>query len=261
MSGDSRLLDQVRDVIRIKHYSIRTEQAYLQWIRRYIIFHGKRHPGELGSEHLSTFLSHLAVRGNVAASTQNQALNAILFLYREVLRQKLPWVDEVHRAKRPQHLPVVLTNAEIKRLLAQLEGTRWLMAALTYGGGLRLLECLRLRVKDLDFDRCEVTVRDGKGQKDRVTMLPRTLIEPLRTHLTRVRLLHGVTSPTATVACTCRSPSTANIHTPIATGRGSTSSHRRADPSIPARVSSADTMRAPMCCNVRSRTPCVPPAS
>jgi integron integrase len=190
MSGGIRLLEQVRDVIRIKHYSIRTEQAYLQWIRRYILFHGKRHPSELGSEHLSTFLSHLAVRGNVAASTQNQALNAILFLYREVLKHKLPSVEGVQRAKRPQHLPVVLTRAEIKRVLAQLEGTVWLMAALTYGGGLRLLECLRLRVKDLDFDRCEMTIRDGKGQKDRVTMLPRTLIEPLRTHLSRVRLLH-----------------------------------------------------------------------
>ncbi len=190
MSGGRRLLDQVRDVIRIKHYSIRTEQAYLQWIRRYILFHGKRHPSELGSDHLSTFLSDLAVRGNVAASTQNQALNAILFLYREVLKQNLPRIEGVQRAKLPQHLPVVLSRDEIKHLLAQLEGTVWLMAALTYGGGLRLLECLRLRVKDLDFDRAEITIRDGKGQKDRVTMLPRTLIEPLRTHLSGVRLLH-----------------------------------------------------------------------
>ena len=139
-------------------------------------------PSELGSDHLSTFLSDLAVRGKVAASTQNQALNAILFLYREVLKQNLPWVEGVQRAKRPQHLPVVLTRSEIKHVLAQLEGTVWLMAALTYGGGLRLLECLRLRVKDLDFDCAEITIRDGKGQKDRVTMLPRTLIEPLRTH-------------------------------------------------------------------------------
>jgi integron integrase len=138
----------------------------------------------------STFLSYLAVRGNVAASTQNQALNAILFLYREVLKQNLPRIEGVQRAKLPQHLPVVLSRDEIKHLLAQLEGTVWLMAALTYGGGLRLLECLRLRVKDLDFDRAEITIRDGKGQKDRVTMLPRTLIEPLRTHLSGVRLLH-----------------------------------------------------------------------
>lgn len=190
MSGGSRLLDDVRNVIRIKHYSIRTEQAYLQWIRRYILFHGKRHPRELGAEHLSAFLSDLAVRGRVAASTQNQALNAILFLYREVLKRALPWIEGVQRAKHPQHLPVVLTRNEVKHILAGLEGTVWLMASLTYGAGLRLLECLRLRVKDIDFERSELTIRDGKGQKDRVTMLPRSPIDPLRTHLSRVRLLH-----------------------------------------------------------------------
>jgi len=191
MSGGKRLLDDVRDVIRIKHYSIRTEQAYLQWIRRYILFHGKRHPRELGADHLSAFLSDLAVRGRVAAATQNQALNAILFLYRQVLKQNLPWIEGVQRAKQPQHLPVVLTRPEVKHVLAQLEGTVWLMASLTYGGGLRLLECLRLRVKDIDFERGELTIRDGKGQKDRVTMLPRLLIDPLRTHLSRVHLLHA----------------------------------------------------------------------
>jgi len=191
MSGGKRLLDDVRDVIRIKHYSIRTEQAYLQWIRRYILFHGKRHPRELGADHLSAFLSDLAVRGRVAAATQNQALNAILFLYRQVLKQNLPWIEGVQRAKQPQHLPVVLTRPEVKPVLAQLEGTVWLMASLTYGGGLRLLECLRLRVKDIDFERGELTIRDGKGQKDRVTMLPRLLIDPLRTHLSRVHLLHA----------------------------------------------------------------------
>src|SRR5262245_44415993 len=129
MSDGSRLLDRVREIIRIKHYSIRTEQAYLQWIRRYILFHGKRHPSELGADHLSAFLSNLAVHGRVAASTQNQALNAILFLYREVLKQNLPWVEDVQRAKQPQHLPVVLTRTEIKHVLAQLEGTVWLMAS------------------------------------------------------------------------------------------------------------------------------------
>jgi integron integrase len=190
MSGGSRLLDDVRDLIRIKHYSIRTEQAYLQWIRRYIRFHGKRHPRDLGAEHLSAFLSDLAVRGRVAASTQNQALNAILFLYRAVLKQNLPWIEGVQRARQPQHLPVVLTRTEVKHVLAQLEGTVWLMASLAYGAGLRLLECLRLRVKDTDFERGELTIRDGKGQKDRMTMLPHTLIDPLRTHLSRVRLLH-----------------------------------------------------------------------
>jgi hypothetical protein len=227
MSGGSRLLDDVRNVIRIKHYSIRTEQAYLQWIRRYILFHGKRHPRELGAEHLSAFLSDLAVRGRVAASTQNQALNAILFLYREVLKQTLPWIEGVQRAKQPQHLPVVLTHAEVKHVLVNLEGTVWLMASLTYGVGLRLLECLRLRVKDIDFERAELTIRDGKGQKDRVTMLPRKLIDPLRTHLSRVHLLH----------------------------------ERHEDPSIHARVSSADITSVPTYSSGQSRTLCAAPAS
>lgn len=189
-STSPRLLDQVREVIRIKHYSIRTEQAYLQWIKRYILFHGKRHPKDLGADELRAFLSDLAIRGQVSASTQNQALNAILFMYREVLKTELPWIDGVQRAKRSQRLPVVLTRQEVQALLAQFEGTIWLMAGITYGGGLRLLECLRLRVKDLDLDRCELIVRDGKGQKDRITMLPKTLVEPLRTHLARVRHLH-----------------------------------------------------------------------
>jgi integron integrase len=192
MSGPAapRLLDRVREIIRIKHYSIRTEQAYLQWIRRYILFHGKRHPQDLGAEELRDFLSDLAVRGNVSASTQNQALNAILFLYREALGISLPWIDNVQRAKRATHLPVVLTKHEVRSLLAQLEGTVWLMTSITYGGGLRLLETLRLRVKDIDFERCELTIRDGKGQKDRMTTLPHRLVEPLRTHLARVRELY-----------------------------------------------------------------------
>ena len=187
-------------------------------------------PSELGSDHLSTFLSDLAVRGKVAASTQNQALNAILFLYREVLKQNLPWIEGVQRAKRPQHLPVVLTRAEIKHVLAQLEGTVWLMAALTYGGGLRLLECLRLRVKDLDFDRAEVTIRDGKGQKDRVTMLPRTLIEPLRTH--PVACASSIERDLAEGYGRVYLPFALdrNIQTRIASGAGSTSSLHRADP-------------------------------
>lgn len=186
----TRLLDQVRDLIRVKHYSIRTEQSYVQWIRRFIVFHGKRHPRELGAAEVTAFLSDLAVRGKVSASTQNQALAAILFLYREVLKIELPWLNDVQRAKRPVRLPVVFTREEVKLLLAQLEGTVWLMASLTYGGGLRLLECLRLRVKDLDLERGELVVRDGKGQKDRITMLPKLLIEPLRMHFARVRQLH-----------------------------------------------------------------------
>lgn len=185
-----RLLDQVRELIRIRHYSIRTEQAYLQWIRRFILFHDRRHPHEMGASEVTAFLSDLAIRCNVAASTQNQALNAILFLYREVLKIDLPWLDEVQRAKKPRHLPVVLTRDEVKALLAQLQGTPWLIAALVYGGGLRLLECLRLRVKDVDFQYRQLIVRDAKGQKDRVTLLPQNLLEPLRSHLARVRTLH-----------------------------------------------------------------------
>ncbi|HYJ95853.1 MAG TPA: integron integrase [Vicinamibacterales bacterium] len=187
-----RLLDQVREVIRMRHYSIRTEQAYVQWIRRFILFNGKRHPREMGAAELTAFLSDLATRHHVAASTQNQALNAVLFLYRDVLKIDLPWLDEVQRAKKPQHLPVVFTREEVKALLAQLQGTTWLMAMLTYGSGLRLLECLRLRVKDVDFHYKQLLIRDAKGQKDRVTMLPNSLMEPIRTHLVRVRQLHEI---------------------------------------------------------------------
>jgi len=185
-----RLLDQVRELIRIRHYSIRTEQAYLQWIRRFILFQNKRHPRDMGAPEITAFLSNLAIQRNVAASTQNQALNAILFLYREVLKIDLPWLDEVQRAKKPRRLPVVLTRDETKALLAQLQGTSWLMAALVYGGGLRLLECLQLRVKDVDFHYRQLVVRDAKGQKDRVTLLPQNLFEPLRGHLVRVHALH-----------------------------------------------------------------------
>jgi integron integrase len=184
------LLDQVRELIRIRHYSIRTEQAYLQWIHRFMTFHHPRHPREMGADEVSAFLSHLALERNVAASTQNQALNALLFLYRDVMRVQLPWLDHVQRAKKPQRLPVVLTRDEVRALLAQMQGTTWLMAALIYGGGLRLLECLRLRVKDIDFQYGQLVIRDAKGQKDRVTLLPRNLVEPLRTHLTRVQALH-----------------------------------------------------------------------
>jgi integron integrase len=187
-----RLLDLVREVIRVRHYSIRTEQAYVQWIRRFILFHGKRHPREMGAPELTAFLSDLAAQRHVAASTQNQALHAILFLYRDVLKIDLPWLDDVQRAKKPQHLPVVFTRDEVKALLAQLQGTTWLMAMLTYGSGLRLLECLRLRVKDVDFHYKQLLVRDAKGHKDRVTMLPNSLIDPLRTHLARVRQLHEI---------------------------------------------------------------------
>ena len=185
-----RLLDQVRARLRAKHYSLRTEDSYLHWIRRFILFHGKKHPGSMGGVHVDAFLSNLATVGRVAASTQNQALSALLFLYRGVLQVELPWMSEVVRAKRPKHMPVVLTENEVRSLLAHLEGTRWLVASLLYSSGARLLEGLRLRVKDVDFERLEILVRDGKGARDRVTMLPKRLIEPLREHLIRVRALH-----------------------------------------------------------------------
>ena len=184
-----KLLDQVRDAIRLKHYSIRTEEAYVNWIRRYILFHNKRHPTEIGAPEIEAFLTHLAVKENVAASTQNQALSALLFLYREVLHQDLGPVDAL-RANRPKRLPTVLTKEETLRLIGCLSGTHQLMAKLIYGSGIRLMECLRLRVKDLEFERRAIIVRDGKGAQDRVTVLPDSLIPPLQEHLQRVKALH-----------------------------------------------------------------------
>jgi integrase len=171
----SHPLDQVRAAIRTRHYSIRTEEAYIRWIREYIFFFDKRHPDGLGAKDVSVFISHLAVNRDVAASTQNQALSALLFLYREVLDQPVEWVEDVVRAKRPKKLPVVFTREEVKAVLGHLRGEAWLMASLLYGSGLRLMECVRLRVKDVDFARLQITVREGKGDKDRVTMLPPSL--------------------------------------------------------------------------------------
>ena len=185
-----KLLDQVRARIRVKHYSIRTEQAYVDWIKRFIVHFDKRHPRDLGAAEVEAFLTHLAVSGRVAASTQNQAKSAILFLYREVLAQELPWLDNVERAKQPQRLPVVLTQAEVQALLTRLTDTQWLIASLLYGTGMRVLEVARLRVKDVEFARKEILVRDGKGHKDRVTMLPLALVNPLRERLKRVKALH-----------------------------------------------------------------------
>lgn len=186
----SRLLDQVREAIRTRHYSIRTEEAYVRWIREYILFFGKRHPSELGSAEVSAFVSHLAVKRQVAASTQNQALSALLFLYREVLGQAIEWIDDVERARRPRRLPVVLTKSEVRAVLGHLRAEMWLMASLLYGSGLRLMECVRLRVKDIDFARLQIVVREGKGDKDRVTVLSPSLVEPLRRQLERARALH-----------------------------------------------------------------------
>lgn len=186
-----RLFEEVRRVLRLKHYSLRTEEVYLGWIRRFVLAHGRRHPRDLGAAEVEKFLSGLAVQGKVSASTQNQALSALLFLYRQVLGIELPWMDGVVRAKRPQRVPTVLSREEVTRVLVCMEGRPWLLASLLYGTGMRLMEALRLRVKDVDFDRREITVRDGKGGKDRHTMLPRALVEPLRREVERAATLHS----------------------------------------------------------------------
>ncbi len=184
-----KLLDQVRARIRVKHYSLRTEDQYVQWIRRFILFHGKRHPRDMGAPELEAFLTDLAVVGGVSASTQNQALSALLFLYREVLEIELPWLDNVTRAKQSKRLPVVLTPAEVRAVLDRMDGVYSLMGRLLYGTGMRLMECVRLRVKDVDFGRNEILIRDGKGAKDRVTMLPSAVAAALAEHLKRRRLI------------------------------------------------------------------------
>jgi integron integrase len=184
------LLDRVRARVRLKHYSIRTEQAYCDWIRRFIVFHGKRHPVELGAADVEAFLTALAVRDHVSASTQNQAKSALLFLYREVLGVELPWLDGIQKAKASIRLPIVLTRDEVARLLARLDGVHRLIGSLLYGTGLRIMEAMRLRVKDADLDRREILVRDGKGNKDRVTMLPVRLVAPLRAQIDHARELH-----------------------------------------------------------------------
>ena len=189
-SPPPKLLDQVVARLRVKHYSLRTEKTYVDWIKRYIWFHGKRHPQEMGAPEVEAFLSHLAVERSVSASTQNQAKSALLFLYKEVLQIELPWLDKVTQAKAPKRLPVVMTREEVQSVLARMDGSVWLIASLLYGSGLRIMECLRLRVKDVDFSCCEILVREGKGFKDRVTMLPSSLVQPLKQHLERVKVLH-----------------------------------------------------------------------
>jgi integron integrase len=187
-----RLLDQVRDTIRRKHYSIRTEQSYIDWIKRFIYFHNKQHPRDLDEKHITEFLNYLAVQKKVASSTQNQALCALVFLYREIVKKELAQFEGFVHAKRPSRLPVVFTVDEIRSILLQLDGVNWIMGQLLYGAGLRLMECVRLRVKDVDFGYKQITVRDGKGHKDRVTMLPDIVIEPLSRHLEKVKKLHEI---------------------------------------------------------------------
>src|SRR3981081_4412338 len=187
MGSQPGLLAVAREKMRTRHLAMRTEQAYLQWLRRYVVFHNRRHPRELGAPEVEQFLTYLAVHRKVSAATQNQALQALLFLYRHVLDMELPWLDNLIRASHPRRLPVVLTRADVRALLAQLQGTTWLVASLLYGSGLRLMEGLRLRVKDLALERGELIVREAKGGKDRTTMLPAVLVTPVRAHLTRLR--------------------------------------------------------------------------
>ncbi len=185
-SGGRKLLEVIREKMRLRHMAFRTEQVYLQWIRRFIAFHHRQHPRILGATDVEAFLTYLAVNRKVSASTQSQALQALLFLYRQVLEIDLPWLDNVTRANRPRRLPVVLTRSEVRAMLDQLDGTHRLIASLLYGAGLRLLECLRLRVKDVVFERRVVIVRDAKGGKDRVTIIPERLVKPLQAHTRRL---------------------------------------------------------------------------
>jgi len=190
MAEPPRLLEQVRDRIRARHLSYRTEKTYLYWIRRFIRFHKMRHPRDMAAPEIEAFLTSLAVVNKVSAATQNQALAGVLFLYRDVLEFDLPWLANVVRAKLPQHLPVVLTRQEVRKVMAHLRGTEWLIASLLYGSGMRVTECLQLRVKDLELTRREILIRDAKGQKDRVTVLPDALVPHLQDHLARVRVLY-----------------------------------------------------------------------
>ena len=185
-----KLLDRLSEALRSRHYSRRTEQSYAHWVKRFIFFHNKRHPAEMAEPEINAYLTHLAVKEKVSASTQNQALSALLFLYRHVLGREIGDLGEVIRARKPRHLPAVMTREEVKAVLANLAGDKWLMASLMYGAGLRLMECLRLRIQDIDFARNEILIRDGKGAKDRITMLSESLKTPLQDHLKKVKAIH-----------------------------------------------------------------------
>ncbi len=185
-----KLLDELQQALRSRHYSRRTEQTYCQWVKRFVRFNNLRHPSEMAEPEINAFLTYLALKEKVSASTQNQALSALLFLYRHIIGREVGDLGEVIRARKPKHLPVVMTRDEVKAVLANLKGDKWLMASLMYRAGLRLMECLRLRVQDIDFERNEILVRDGKGDKDRITMLPVSLQPPLQEHLTKVKKVH-----------------------------------------------------------------------
>lgn len=184
------MVDQIRKAIRVKHYSYRTEQTFIYWIKKFMLFNNKRHPNEMGEKEINRFLTYLAVNRKVAASTQNQALCAILFLYRHVLKKQIGWIDKLERAKNPKIIPVVLSGKEVESVLLQFQAVVWIVVSLLYGSGLRLMEALRLRVKDIDFDYNQITLRDAKGHKDRLSLLPMAVKEPLKKHLQRVKFLH-----------------------------------------------------------------------
>src|SRR5579884_2900654 len=223
-----KLLDQVRDVMRLKHYSLRTERTYCDWIERFIRFHHLRHPCEMAEREVGEFLTDLVRNGNVTASTQNQALSALLFLYKQVLKQEIGWLEKVQRAKKPARLPVVLTRDEVRRVLSHLHGT----ASLLYGSGLRLMECVRLRVKDIDFAYAHITVRDTKGGRDRITMLPVNLAAPLQRHLEKIKAQHTGIWLMVSAKSGCRTRLTENIRALPASGAGSMPFPPRAFPSI-----------------------------
>jgi len=190
VDNSPRLLEQVKNAIQVRHYSIRTEQAYVRWIKNYIYFHNKRHPKEMGDEEITTYLSHLASTKNVSAATQNQALNALVFLYRKVLDIEVGVFKDLVRAKKPKRLPVVLSHDEALEVLSNINGMPWVMASLLYGSGLRVMECVCLRIKDIDYKFKQITVRDGKGKKDRITLLPESLIEPLKEAIEHAKNIH-----------------------------------------------------------------------
>jgi len=246
-----RLLDRVRAAVRARHFSRRTEQAYVGWIRRFILFHDKRHPAEMGGPEVSKFLSALAVEGDVAASTQNQALSALLFLYRVVLEQDLPWLDDIVRAKRPARLPAVLSREEVRAVIRHIDGTPRLMALLLYGAGLRLLECARLRVKDVDFGRRQLLIRGGKGDKDRVAPLPALVAADLARHLDAAKAQHAADLQQGAGGSSCRARWRENTPAPAASGAGSGCSPRRASTWIARRASSAAITCTSRCSSAR----------
>ena len=243
----SRLLEQVREAVRTRHYSIRTEEAYLRWIREYILFFDKRHPSDLGATEIGVFVSHLAVKRNVAASTQNQALSALLFLYREVLGQPVEWVDDIERARRPRRLPVVFTREEVRAVLGRLRGEAWLMASLLYGSGLRLMECVRLRVKDVDFARLQITVRGARAIRIALRCSRRRSWSRCAGSLSGQGCCTRRTCAKGSGASTCHTRWRGSTPPPTATGAGSTSSRPRGDPLTRGRGGSSVTTsrRAP----------------